>query len=95
MTLQEFIGVIENSDMLRIIKDGKDIFVNYRASLRYEDLGIFESVKREEVKKFRAVPEIRHREWKERNLMPPLSPDETPDYSFSDLQMKLYYTIYI
>lgn len=95
MTLQEFIGVIENSDMLRIIKDGKDIFINYRASLRHEDLGIFESVKCEEVKKFRAVPEIRHRKWKERNLMPPLSPDKTPDYSFSDLQMKLYYTIYI
>lgn len=95
MTLQEFIGVIENSDMLRIIKGGKDIFINYRASLSHEALGIFENVKHEEVKKFRAVPEIRHREWKERNLMPPLSPEETPDYSFSDLQMKLYYTIYI
>lgn len=95
MTVQDFIGVIENSDMLRIIKDGKDIFINYRASLSHENLEIFENVRYEEVKKFRAVPEIRHRKWKERNLMPPLTPDETPDYCFHDLRMKLYYTIYI
>lgn len=95
MTVQDFVNVIENSDMMRIIKDGKDLFIDYRASLRFEDSGLFESIKHEEIRKFRAVPEIRHREWKERNLMPPLTPDETPDFSFRDLQMKLYYTIYI
>lgn len=45
--------------------------------------------------KFRAVPEITHRKWKELNLMSPLRPDETPDFKFQELQMKLYYTIYI
>lgn len=47
------------------------------------------------VVKFRAVPEITHRKWKELNLMSPLRPDETPDFKFQELQMKLYYTIYI
>ena len=48
-----------------------------------------------EVKKFRAVPEITHRRWKELGLMKPLEPDQTAQYKFSDLQMSLYYTIYI
>lgn len=36
-----------------------------------------------------------HRKWKELNLMSPLRPDETPDFRFQELQMKLYYTIYL
>lgn len=48
-----------------------------------------------EVKKFRAVPEITHRRWEELGLMKPLEPDQTAQYKFSDLQMSLYYTIYI
>lgn len=34
-------------------------------------------------------------EMKELNLMSPLKPDETPDFRFQELQMKLYYTIYL
>lgn len=48
-----------------------------------------------EVKRFRPTPEIRHKEWQKRGLMAPLQPQETPDYSFSDLQMNLYNTIYL
>lgn len=39
--------------------------------------------------------QITHRKWKELNLMSPLKPDETPDFRFQELQMKLYYTIYL
>lgn len=48
-----------------------------------------------EVKRFCPVPEIRHKEWKKRGLMPSMKPEETPEFSFSDLQMTLYNTIYI
>lgn len=48
-----------------------------------------------EVKRFRPTPEIRHKEWRKRGLMAPLQPQETPEYSFSDLQMNLYNTIYL
>lgn len=103
MTLQEFFGVIENSDRIRIIKDGADVFTGYLVGfspLVYkvsteQERALFEKYKDEQIKKFRAVPEIRHRRWKELNLMKPLEPDETPDFSFSDLQMTLYYTIYL
>lgn len=99
MTLEQQLDILENSDMLRIIKDDTEVFVGYLASFapkvgnnRNE---IYEKYKDDEVKRFRAVPEITHKRWRELNLMSPLKPEETPDFRFSDLQMKLYYTIYV
>lgn len=94
MTLQEFTGIIENSDEIRIIKGGKDIFTGWAAMLTMHN-AMYTDIRNDTVKKFRAVPEIRHRRWKELGLDRPLQPDETPGYSFSDLQMSLYYTIYL
>lgn len=95
MTLQEFFGVIENSDRIRIIKDGVDVFAGYLAIFRQHKRELLEKHKNVKVRKFRAIPEIRHKQWKELNLMKPLEPEETPDFSFDDLQMSLYYTIYL
>lgn len=94
MTVGEFLETIENPDRVRIVQQGEDVFVGYLGILRF-DTKIFDKIKGETVRKFRAHPEIRHRRWEELNLMRPLEPDETPDYRFSDLEMKLYYTIYI
>lgn len=57
--------------------------------------GNMEALMDAEVKRFRPTPEIRHKEWQKRGLMAPLQPQETPEYSFSDLQMNLYNTIYL
>lgn len=94
MTLEEFVKLLENSDRLRILKDGKEVFVGWLAMLVMHN-EMYERMRTDAVKKFKAIPEIRHRQWKERNLMKPLEPDETPEFLFSDLQMNLYYTIYI
>lgn len=91
MTVRELIAVLEQSDRIRIVKDGKAIYTGYKALLNHAHL---EAVMDETVKRFRPVPEIRHKEWKERKLMPPMRPDETPEFAFSDLQMTLYNTIY-
>ena len=89
MTVKEFIGTLESSDRLRIIEDRAEVYVGYLAAFKpFAYSG-------HEVKKFRAVPEITHRRWKELGLMKPLEPDRTAQYKFSDLQMSLYYTIYI
>lgn len=90
--LREFIGVFEQSERLRIVKDGKEIYTGYKALMEHAEL---EAVMDAEVKRFCPVPEIRHKEWKKRGLMPPMKPEETPEFSFSDLQMTLYNTIYI
>ena len=92
MKLREFIGVFEQSERLRIVKDGKEIYTGYKALMEHAGL---EAVMDAEVKRFCPVPEIRHKEWKKRGLMPPMKPEETPEFSFSDLQMTLYNTIYI
>lgn len=94
MTVGELFEVITSPDRLRIMQQDEELYVGFLGVLKLET-EIFDELKDREVKKFRAVPEITHRQWKERNLMRPLEPEETPDFSFSDLQMKLYYTIYI
>lgn len=100
MRLEELIKVLQNSDMLRVIKDGAEVYTGYLVGMAYQngaEFGgeLFDQYKDNIVKSFRCVPEMRHKKWKELNLMRPLRPDETPDFSFSDLRMTLYYTIYI
>ncbi len=94
MTLQEVAGLLENSDEIRIIKDGKDIFTGWLAMLT-EHNAMYTDIRNDTVEKVRVVPEIRHKRWKELGLMRPLQPDETPDYSFRDMQMSIYRAIYL
>lgn len=99
MTVKEFIGTLESSDRLRIIEGKAEVYVGYLVAFKpFADHEISEEYRKyseHEVKKFRAVPEITHRRWKELGLMKPLEPEQTAQYKFSDLQMSLYYTIYI
>lgn len=94
MALEELIGTLENSDRLKIIKDENEVYVGWLALLvaNNESYG---SIRTDAVKKFKAVPEIRHKQWRERNLMRPLEPDKAPEFAFTDLQMSIYYTIYL
>lgn len=99
MTLEELIDTLESTNMLRIFKGDEEIFVGYLAlfapEVGHTNCKLYEQYKNDKVIKFSAVPEITHRKWKELNLMSPLKPDETQDFRFQDLQMKLYYTIYL
>lgn len=99
MMVREFLELICNSDNLMIIRDAESeagqeiIFKGYKALLA---LGpVADAALDAQVKRFRASPEIWHREWKDREWMPPMEPEKTPDFLFSDLQMTLYYKIII
>ena len=93
MTVKEQIAVFDSAVRLQIMKDKTELYLGYLANFQYcQDI---ETILEAEVKKLKAIPEIKHRQWKEKHLMKPLEPNETPQYSFSDLQMSLYYTIYI
>ena len=94
MTLEEFVKLLEKSYRLRIIKNEKEVFVGWLTMLVMHNEE-YEGMRKDAVKKFSVFPEIRHKRWKELNLIKPIEPDETPEFSFSDLQMNLYYTIYI
>ncbi len=88
--------LLKNYDTLRIIREEtkEQLYIGFLGTLRFHE-GIEEEDLGCRVKQFRAVPEIRHKAWKEKGLLPPLLPEQTPLYSFSDLQMELFYEIYI
>lgn len=48
-----------------------------------------------EVKHFRVSNEVSHKQYKELGLVPPFKPELTAEYSFADLQVKVYYDIFI
>lgn len=64
MTVKEFIGTLESSDRLRIIEGKAEVYVGYLAAFKpFADHEISEEYRKysgNEVKKFRAVPEITH-----------------------------------
>lgn len=92
MTVKEIVSVFNSSVRLQVMKDETELYLGYLAKLEYDKN--VEAILAAEVKKFKAIPEIKHKQWKDKHLMPPIEPDKLPQYSFSDLQMSLYYTIY-
>lgn len=94
MTVKDIMTLLESSDRVRVIKDGEEIYNQYFANMEV-DKDIVAQIGDAEVKRFRAIPEITHRKYKERGLIAPMKPEETPDYSFRDLQLCIYHTITI
>ena len=90
MTVKEQLSVIHNSYRCLIMKDGELLYNDWVGART-----IAGEILAAEVKQLVFRPEIRHKQWKERQLMPPLNPEETPAYSFSDLELRLYYEIHI
>lgn len=93
MRLRDFLNVLEQSDRIQIIQNGKTIYTGFLVLIPHDKK--MDKFLDAEVTKFRPTPEIRHRQWKERGLLQPIGKDETPDYSFSDMQITLYNRIYI
>lgn len=93
MKLEDILKLLSSSDKLRIIKGSETIYIGYLANL--ERTASETLTGQEEVEKLRAVPELRSKYWKQKELMPPCEPEELAQYSFSDLEMKLYYDIHI
>ncbi|MBR4026790.1 MAG: hypothetical protein IKJ01_04445 [Lachnospiraceae bacterium] len=100
MTIKDFIDTLENADRIQILKGNVQVYIGYLAGFTMahgikQDAEVFHQYKAADIKKIRTVPEIRHKKWKELNLMQPLEAEETPDFRFSDMEMKIYYVIYI
>ena len=93
MTVGELIAVLDNSQRLQVIEGEKILFCGWNALLPYDENE--EYIKTAKVKRFNPYIEINHKKWKEKGLIAPMQPEVTPDYSFSDLQLTLYNTIYI
>ena len=94
MTVKDVMTLLESLDRVRVIKEGEEIYNLYFANMEV-DKDIVAQIGDAEVKRFRAIPEITHRKYKERGRIAPMNPEVTPDYYFRDLQMCLYLTITI
>lgn len=99
MTLDQLIDVANDQPQRWMIREGKEvIFAGWIWELKdillkpdKEDL--YRSIKDREVEQFKFHLDIKHKQWKEKDLMKPLMPEETPQYSFSDLRLDLYYEV--
>lgn len=86
MTVSEIREVVQPSSRTSIEKDGTCLFKGW-----FYDIP--ETLRKESIKTIVVRPDLYHKEWEKRGLKKPLWPEETPDYKFSDLKMKLYYHI--
>ena len=88
MTVGEIREVSPPSTRALIEKDGNVLFADWFCKVP-------EDLLKAKVKEFNLYQEIRHKDWEKLGLDAPMQPEETPDYGFSDLMMKLYYKITI
>lgn len=93
MAIKDLVAVMHGSDRIRVIKGEEELYMGYIGNfIPYE---VFTRLKDKTVKGFYHYMELRHKRYEELGLLAPMHPEETPDYSFSDLQMTCYYTIEI
>lgn len=94
MAVKDLIAVLEQSERVRVIEEGgTELYMGYIASLVF--YGGYKQLLDKTVKGVRHHMELRHKRYAELGLCAPMHPEQTPDYSFSDLQLTSYYTIEI
>lgn len=97
MILKELLEVLSGPDEILIVREAEkeaDEEIIYKG---YKGLPICNLIPAElmdeTVTKFSFYPEIRHKEWEKRGLMPPIDPEKTPNFKYKDLQIIIYYKI--
>lgn len=88
MTLADIVGVMPGPDRVRIMKGKAELYAGYLGNMvRTPE---YEAIMAEEVTRIKEKVDITHKRYKELGLTQPLHPEETPNYSFSDLQLTIY-----
>jgi hypothetical protein len=91
----DFIAVIQPSDKLRILEDGKEIAAGYLPVLMETHTQEMEEVLNKDIRKFRIHPEMRSKDWKKCGFVPPIHPEVLPDFKYSDLIETIWYEIHV
>lgn len=97
MKLSDLFNVIDSSSRIRIFRNGENepFITNYLSCLQYDGQAQALLERDPAVVYFRSHPEIQHRLYEERGLLPPFEPEITRQYEFSDLTIFLYYDVTI
>nr|WP_318682716.1 hypothetical protein [uncultured Acetatifactor sp.] len=93
MVLEEVLERMAGPDRIRVMAGEKEVYAGFAGAFRYE--AEYREHLKSEVERLGATLDITHRKHKEKGLLPPLHPEQTPDYRFSDLQTTLYFKITI
>jgi hypothetical protein len=95
--LFELLRVIPSSARMRILdKRGEEVFRGYRGNLDERQIKLLPfGYTDAEVRRFVFSTDIYAKDYEKRGLMPPIDPEAVPDYSFSDLNLIIYYEITI
>lgn len=93
MTIADLAPVFCGPDRVQITKDGAEIFAGYWGLFVYHE--DYEELQDAEVKKLGIATEIWHKDYKKLRLKAPMHPDETPHFSFSDLNLIIWRTVTI
>lgn len=94
VTLSGLSSIIGLSERTRVIKNGVIVFANWGYYLRehYAENGFTGD---ETVIDLKVRLDVSHKDWKKRGLIPPLDREHTPQYLAGDMQINMYYDIYI
>ena len=94
VTLSGLASIIGLSERTRVIKNGVIVFANWGYFLRenYAKSGFTGD---ETVIDLKVHLDVSHKDWKKRGLIPPLDREHTPQYLAGDMQINMYYDIYI
>lgn len=93
MVLEEVLERMAGPDRIRVMAGEKEIYAGFNGVFKSEEK--YREYKKSEVERLGATLDIKHKQYKEKGLLPPLHPKQTPDYQFSDLQTTLYFKITI
>lgn len=91
MIVREILDTLAPSDHVIIRRGDEQLYNGYAASTVHEDTT--KGLMMARVKKLTFYPEIRHKQYKEKGLLAPMNPEDTPAYEFKDLVLRLYYII--
>ena len=94
VTLGAIAAIIRPSERARVIKNGFVVFADWNYYLRenYKEHGFTGD---EIVTDIRVHLDASHKDWKQLGLRPPLDPESTPRYIAGDMQINMYYDMYI
>lgn len=101
MQFFDFMERIHPSSRIRIIRDDELIFQGYQSIFIMQmQKGTDEKKVRiaeenPDVEKVKLYTEFASKKWKEKGLIPPLDPEALPEYSFSDLNLSIFFEIHL
>lgn len=93
MVLEEVLERMKGPDRIRVMAGEKEVYAGFNGTFKSEEK--YREYAKYEVERLGVTLDIKHRKHKEKGLLPPLHPEQTPDYRFSDLQTTLYFKITI